>query len=143
MPRRGGRALVAQVQVVNARKAAEEAAAAAGREAPPQIMPPPLMLEKTRPAVPDPPRAPTPPLLLVPNSETEDAEPVRQPRPPQDPAEAEKGELHQAPATGSGDSQAALSYETNMAAFEAQDPSRRNPTRSNMGYAAVKASFGR
>ena len=53
--------------------------------------------------------------------------------------ECVKGELQQAPMI---DNTTGLAYETNMAAFEAQDPSRR-PARANVGYSSVKASFRR
>ena len=52
------------------------------------------------------------------------------------------GELQQAPVVSS-DNQSALSYETNMAAFESQDPWGSRPTSANIGYSSVKGSFRR
>lgn len=54
-----------------------------------------------------------------------------------------EGELQQTPLFTLSDSQTGLGYETNMAAFEAQDPSGRHPTTSNVGYSSVKAGFRR
>lgn len=54
-----------------------------------------------------------------------------------------EGELQQTPLFILDDSQTGLGYETNMAAFEAQDPRGRHPATSNVGYASVKAGFRR
>ena len=52
------------------------------------------------------------------------------------------GELQHAPLR-SDDNMTGLSYETNMAAFEASDPWDSNPTFANMGFASIKSNFRR
>lgn len=54
-----------------------------------------------------------------------------------------EGELQQSPLFTLDDSPNGLGYETNMAAFEAQDRFGRYPATSNVGYASVKAGFRR
>ena len=53
-----------------------------------------------------------------------------------------RGELQQS-AMLSRDMEAGMGYETNMAAFEAQDPRGHRPQRAKVGYASVKGSFRR
>lgn len=97
---------------------------------------PAALREKTRPAVPDPPRAPLPAPLQVKNGETEGSEPVPS-RKMLDANDAERGELQQV-SIGSG-----LRYETSMAAFEAEGASGRRPTKANVGFASIKGGFQR
>lgn len=95
---------------------------APNREPPPPIQMPAPLLEKLA----APPYEPGPPLMPAP-----------------DVYPGAEGELQQTPLFTLDDSQTGLGYETNMAAFEAQDRFGRYPASSNVGYSSVKAGFRR
>lgn len=86
---------------------------------------------------------PRPSRLFVPPAPKEEPRPVFvAPAPAPSVYPGAKGELQQSPIL-TGDLENGIGYETNMAAFEAQDPRGNRPSRANVGYASMKGMFRR
>lgn len=119
MAKRGGR-VIAAAQALQERMQREELEREANKTPPPPISMPPALLVKTKAPENEPPPAPI--------------------MPAPDVYPGANGELQQ---TATSDSLSGLGYETNMAAFEAQDPRGSGPAKGNVGYASFKAGLRR